>query len=207
MIYTITAVIIATIAIALLIKNTLFKKQQKAPDLSFLPDKFVVFDLETTGLDPKTDFIIEIGAIKVNRHSTQHEAFAQLVNPGIKIPKEATHINGITQEMVEQDGKPISEVLPEFISFIGNLHLVAFNAKFDLSFIREAAKKQGISFNNQHSCALNMARKAWPGLKSYKLENLANAGNLDATGNHRALKDCELATTVYMAAASKLKKK
>jgi len=203
----IAAVIAATVLYFLFKKSTKPGGNSRTPDLSFLPDTFIVFDLETTGLDPKQDSILEIGAIKVNRHSVNHDAFEQLINPGIKIPRKATDINGITQQMVEDHGKPIANVLPEFIEFIGNHHLVAFNAKFDMAFIREASKKQGLSVNNTHSCALVMARKAWPGLASYKLENLANAGKLDVTGNHRALKDCELATTVYMAAASKLKKK
>lgn len=180
-------------------------KNNQSHDMSFLPEQFIVFDLETTGLSPYENEIIEIGAIKVNRNSNHHDAFQALVKPKKKIPQRATAVNGITQAMVDKEGRILAEVLPEFIAFIGDHRLIAFNADFDMGFINAAAADHGHIINNKYSCALKMARKAWPGLKSYKLENLAKAGGLSATGNHRALKDCELATTVYIAAAAKLK--
>lgn len=178
------------------------KKQTAKPDLSHLPDQFIVFDLETTGLDPQKHEIIEIGAIKINKNSTNHEAFQYLIKPKKKITQKITDINGITNDMVNREGRELADVLPEFIDFIGNHRLIAYNAEFDMKFINAAAERHGLTINNKHSCALKMARKAWPDLPSYKLESLAKSGNLSTTGNHRALKDCELATYVYMTAAS-----
>lgn len=197
--------LLLALIVILLVFSKAKTKKKPAPDLSFLPDKFIVFDLETTGLSPYDNEIIEIGAIKVNRHSIHHDAYQQLIKPIHNIPARITQINGITQAMADQDGKVISEALPEFIAFIEDYRLVAFNADFDMGFIKEAAKAQGYRITNKHSCALKMARKAWPGLDSYKLENLAKMAGLSIAGNHRALKDCELATTVYMSAAAKLK--
>lgn len=181
-----------------------FKAKRKKPDFSMLPAQFIVLDLETTGLDPIKHEIIEIGAVKVNRDSNNHSTFQALVKPNKKVPKKITEITRITQEMLESEGEEISSVLKELVDFIGDLRIVTFNAEFDMGFLNEAAKRHEIEFQNPVSCALKMARRAWPGLKSYKLAHLANAGGLSSKGNHRALKDCELAITVYTAAASKL---
>jgi DNA polymerase III epsilon subunit family exonuclease len=169
-----------------------------------LPEEFIVFDLETTGLSPQDCEIIEIGAIKVNRDSGEHITFQALVKPSILIPSKITHITGITQKMINKDGEDIKAVIPEFLDFIGDLRLVAYNARFDMGFINAAVAKQGLKIKNPHSCALKMARRAWPDLESYKLVDVAERGGLSAKGNHRALKDAELTMTVYAAAAETL---
>lgn len=197
-----TVILISVFIIIFCYKKT---KKQTSTDISFLPEKFVVFDLETTGLDSSYNEIIEIGAIKINRKSIHHEAFQALIKPRKKIPAKITAINGITQAMVDQDGKQLAEVLPEFLEFIGDYRLIAFNADFDMGFINEAAKNNGLEIKNKCSCALKMARRAWPGLKSYKLESLAKLGKFSIDGNHRALKDCELAGYIYINAAAKLR--
>ncbi len=148
--------------------------------------------------------IIEIGAIKVNRDSINHTAFQALIKPNKNIPKKITQLTGITQEMSDTEGREIGSAVEEFIDFIGDLRLVAFNADFNMGFLKEASKNHGCNISNPVSCALKMSRRAWPTLKSYKLANLAKVGGLSSKGNHRALKDCELTTTVYMVAAEKL---
>lgn len=182
-----------------------FRLRRRKSDLSMLPEQFVVLDIETTGLNPAKHDIIEIGAVKVNRDSNTHNTFQALVKPSNKIPKKITEITGITQEMIEKDGEEIDSVIGEFFEFIGDLPLVAYNAEFDMSFLRNVAAKSGVSINNPTFCALKMARRAWPGLKSYKLGDLAKIGGLSSKGTHRALKDCELTMTVYSSAASKLR--
>ncbi len=181
-----------------------FRSRGRKADLSMLPEQFVVLDLETTGLDPTKHEIIEIGAVKVTRDSNKHVTFQALIKPSKKIPKKITQITGITQEMVEKDGEILESVIKEFLEFIGDLRLVAYNAEFDMGFLKTAAKCFGLTIKNQSSCALKMARRAWPGLKSYNLADLANTGDLSTKGTHRALKDCELTMIVYTSAASKL---
>jgi DNA polymerase III epsilon subunit family exonuclease len=185
-------------------KNRFLITRPTKSSLSVLPEQFVVFDLETTGLSARKDHIIEIGAIKVKPDSDEHITFQALVKPPIEIPERITKITGITQKMVDQEGEDINNVLPRFIEFIGNSRLVAFNAPFDMGFIRAVATKHGVTVKNPHSCALKMARKAYPNLDSYKLVDLAAIGGLSTKGNHRALKDCELTMIVYASAAQKL---
>lgn len=178
--------------------------RHKKADLSMLPSHFIVFDLETTGLSPSKNEIIEIGAIKVNRNSNNHTTFQALIKPKGKIPKKIAKITGITQKMIDDDGEDIESVLKEFVDFVEDLRLVAFNVEFDMRFLKEASKIHDIKIGNQVSCALKMARRAWPGLQSYKLADLARMGGLSSKGNHRALRDCELALTVYTAAVAEL---
>lgn len=197
--------VIAIIAAAII--YILVKRRKGRPDLSILPERFVVFDLETTGLKPDTHEIIEIGAIRVNRDSDKHDTFQALVRPSKKIPKKITEITGITQEMVEEDGDSLETALPQFIDFVGDLPLVSFNAEFDMAFLTASAQRSqaGALLNNHVSCALKMARRAWPGRKSYRLTDLAHDGGLSAEGTHRALGDCKRAMIVYTAAAAKLR--
>lgn len=174
--------------------------------LDHLPERFIVFDLETTGLDAAKHEIIEIGAIRVNRDSINHETFQALVKPNKKIPNKIVELTGITQEMLDVDGGTIDETLRDFAAFVGDLRLVSFNADFDMAFLNAATAKCGLSpFNNPVSCALKMARRAWPGRKSYRLADIAKDGHLDSKNMHRALDDCQRALTVYGAAASKLR--
>ena len=172
--------------------------------LAHLPEQFVVFDLETTGLDPRKHEIIEFGAIRVNRDSINHDTFQSLVKPSRKVPKKITELTGINQAMLDAEGEPIESALREFLNFVGDLHLVSFNADFDMAFLQNTAAKHSISIANPVSCALKMSRRAWPGRKSYRLADLAKDGNLRSDGTHRALGDCQRALIVYTAAASKL---
>jgi len=129
-----------------------------------------------------------------------------LIRPAKKIPKEITEITGITQSMVEKDGEPLATTLSQFIEFIGDLPLVSFNAEFDMAFLLNAVNQiqTGQRINNCVSCALKMARRAWPGRKSCRLADLAKDGGLSAEGTHRALGDCKRVLIVYTAAASEL---
>jgi DNA polymerase III subunit epsilon len=172
-------------------------------DRSILPERFVVFDLETTGLHPDKHEIIEIGAIRVNRDSDNHKTFQALVTPKKRITKRITAITGITNEMVNQDGMELEVALAEFRSFVGDLPLVAFNAEFDDAFLRASCACVAASpFTNEICCALKLARRAWPGRTSYRLSALAGDGNLSLDEEHRALGDCRRTMIVYAAAAS-----
>ena len=183
-----------------------FILKRKAPKVSLahLPAQFVVFDLETTGLNPEKNEIIEIGAIRVNRDSNQHDTYQSLVRPSKKVPKKITELTGITQTMVDSDGIQLELALKDFLVFAGNLQLVSFNADFDMAFLQNAAAKHSLRVTNPVSCALRMARRAWPNRKSYRLKDLANDGNLSSEGTHRALGDCQRTLIVYTAAAARL---
>lgn len=171
-----------------------------------MPDSFVVFDLETTGLDSTRHEIIEIAAIRYRKGTTTQETLQALVKPTKRIPAKITKITGITQEMLDKEGEPLAQVLPQFSEFIGSLRLVTFNAEFDMAFLEAAYEKHGIAKpGNSVSCALKMARRAWPRRKSFRLEHLANDGEFAEGKAHRALEDARRALIVYAAATAELK--
>ena len=176
----------------------------QSSELSMLPERFIVLDLETTGLSPDTDEIIEVGAIRVDRDGSNHIAFSTFVKPVKKIPASITEMTGITQGMVDNDGLPLSEAISQFAGFIGDLPLVTFNADFDMAFLLKAAKMQGRTIENRYTCALKLARRAWPGLPSYRLVALAKMGNLPEDDTHRALGDCKRALIVFASAAKNI---
>jgi DNA polymerase-3 subunit epsilon len=173
----------------------------------FLPREFVVLDLETTGLNPDRDEIIEYGAIRVTLGAERHSTFQCLVKPTGRIPAKITRITGITQTMVEHEGLRPETALQQFLEFIGDMPLVSFNAEFDIGFLQSAARKQAVPFSNSYACALKRARRAWPGLRSYKLVDLAVLGNLPVDDAHRTLGDCNRALIVFIAATQALGQK
>jgi DNA polymerase III subunit epsilon len=197
-------IIVAIIAAVVLF---VMSKRKGKSDLSVLPERFVVFDLETTGLDPEIHEIIEIGAIRVNRDSDNHDSFQALIRPRKNIPKKVTEITGITQDLLEKEGEPLESAIPQFLEFLGELPIVSFNAEFDMAFLKKAVSQTqaGTEIKNRVSCALKMARRAWPGRKSYRLADIAkDSSSLSEEGTHWALGDCKRAMIVYAAAASKL---
>lgn len=188
-----------------IITNGWISLREPKPDFSSIPQQFIVLDLETTGLRSATHEIIEIGAIRVNRDGNEHDTFQTLVRPIKQIPKKITELTGITQAMVNADGQEIGTALQALKEFVGDLRIVTFNAAFDMGFIHAASQSQGITFQNPVSCALKMARRAWPERSSYRLVDLAKDGGLSLADTHRALGDCQRAMAVYAAAASKLR--
>lgn len=195
---------VVLIIAAVVIAYYFLRQAPRKANISLLPEHFVVVDIETTGLDPEKHEIIEIGMVKVSRDSNVHTTLSALVKPKKKVSKKITGLTGITHEMLDRDGESLESAMEAFLDFIGDLRLVYYNAPFDHAFLSKAAGLSGKKIENPVSCALDMSRRAWPGLKSYKLANLAGMGGLDTNGNHRALKDCELTISVYAAAATKL---
>jgi DNA polymerase-3 subunit epsilon len=179
--------------------------RQQIP-MEYMPDACVVLDLETTGLDPTRHEIIEIAAIRYRKGSTTQDTLQALVKPTKKVPDKITKITGITQAMLDKEGEPLAQVLPQFTEFIGSLRLVTFNAEFDMASLETAYEKHGIAKPaNPVSCALEMARRAWPRRKSFRLEHLANDGAFSEGKAHRALEDARRALIVYAAATAELR--
>lgn len=179
------------------------KNSKRVPleELTFLPQQFVIYDLETTGLDPTRHEIIEIGAIRVNRDSDTHHTFKTLVIPSGRVSSRITQLTGITSEMIKNEGRPLKEALKGFLEFVGDLPLIAYNSDFDRSFLRASCRRADSGpITNTHWCALAMTRQAWPGRSSYRLSDLARDGGL-AAQSHRALDDCHITLQVYISAA------
>jgi DNA polymerase-3 subunit epsilon len=168
------------------------------PDLSF-----VAFDLETTGLSPQLDRIVEIGAVKfVDGKETAR--WGQLINPEMAMPPGAAAVNGITDDMLK--GQPtVRESLPEFLKFIGNAVLVAHNAAFDLGFVRSAMGRLGLGMlANDFVDTRVMAQRAFPGRPNYKLQSLAVDLGIEALEAHRAVDDARVCLGVFQACLKEL---
>ena len=160
-----------------------------------LVDDYVVFDLETTGLDPKSAKIIEIGALKY-RDNELLEEFNVLINPEVLIPDVITAITGIDDELVK-NAILIDEALPKFIEFIEDLPLVAHNAKFDLSFIEENILALNLPMiTNTNIDTVYLSRKYIKNIRNHKLETLKNHFKLSYS-SHRSLEDCYTTNYVY----------
>ncbi len=152
-----------------------------------LNNDFVVFDLETTGLDAQVCKIIEIGAVRIHKGEIVSQ-FSTFVDPEGHIPEDATEVNNITDEMVLGSPK-IVEALPDFEKFCENAIMVAYNTDFDSKFIKFNAQKQFLRFNNNYDDAMVWARNKLKGLKNYKLKTVCEALNVSLIGAHRAVND------------------
>ena len=158
-------------------------------------DDYVVFDLETTGLDCNINFIIEIGALKY-RNNELVEEFNFLINPEISLPDIIIDITGLTDEYLKYK-ENIEVVLPKFLNFIEDLHLIAHNNEFDLGFINSAIKRFDLKpLENRNIDNLEVSRKFLPQMYNHKLETLKKYFGLK-TVSHRAIGDCYTTNYVY----------
>jgi len=152
--------------------------------------EYVVFDIETTGLDTDNSRIIEIGALRILNGEIVG-TFDKLINPGIHISEEITNINGISNEMVKDADYP-GVVLNEFNRFISGVEfLVGHNAyRFDYPFIQSEFKRNFIKHDKLYvKDTLFIARKKIPRLRSYSLKNLSVHFSIVNQTAHRALSD------------------
>ena len=147
----------------------------------------VVIDFETTGLSPRHDHIIEIGAVRLAGNEITGE-FSMLIYPGIPIPPKITEITKITTAMV-RDAKTFDQAAKELLAFIGDSALAAHNASFDTSFFKESLKRCGLTWNGPVIDTLAFARKAYPTLKSHKLGSVCRHLKISLKDAHRAVHD------------------
>jgi len=153
----------------------------------FFPEGLVAFDLETSGLSPLVDEIIEVAAIKVIDDKV--EFFSHLVKPTKSIPQYTIDIHGITDEMVK-DAAPIEEILPAFLEFSKGHTWVAHNSKFDVGFIVFNMHRLGIEFfDSKVFCSCKLSRRYVTGSENHKLGTLAKHFGIALENHHRALDD------------------
>ncbi len=157
---------------------------------------FVVFDVETTGLDPLKEEIIEIGACKVVNGRID-ETFSTFVKPNKHIPREITELTGIDDEMVK-DAPTINYAMPDFYKFCDGTVLVAHNIAFDISFIHNMSKKLSYNFNHENMDTLALARQKLPGLKNYKLGTIVERLGVQLDNAHRAINDATATAKVFI---------
>lgn len=160
------------------------------------PDGIIAIDLETTGLSPLVDRIIEIAALKITK--IRCEVFETLINPEIHIPEHTTDIHQITDEMVANSPK-INDVLIPLKEFIGDLPIVAHNAKFDLGFIvLNLQKNNQILPSSKIYCSCKLARVSHPNSKNHKLSTLVEEHKIPLLNHHRAIDDAYASLRVFI---------
>ncbi len=151
---------------------------------------FVSLDLETTGLDPAQDEVLEIGAVRVDKGNFTAE-FSQLIEPKSAIPHRITQLTGLTNEGLQ--GQPsIEEVLPRLGSFLGSSPIVCHNASFDLSFLKS------ISHENRVWDTLDLSRVLIPWAGNHRLENLLLIFGIKREQTHRALEDARATAQLFL---------
>ena len=163
-----------------------------------LDDEYVVFDLETTGLSPEHDDLIEFGAVIVskNQNLKRHNFF---IKPSKPIPKSITELTKITEEMV-QNGRSEKVAMQEIIAWIGSRTLVAHNAIFDFTFLQTKAKKYNLKpIQNPVIDSLVTSRIVFPNAKQFKLERIARkyGSYYDWSSAHRANYDAQILSEIF----------
>lgn len=167
--------------------------------LAATAEVFVVADLETTGLRAGEHEILEFGAVCVSADGEVLGEFAQLVQIRGAVPEAISVLTGITARDVAVSGVPLATAFARFRDFVGSAPVFFHNAPFDEAFLRSATVAAGAPFTNPVHDTLPLARRAWPGLESYRLEVLAQHVDADAP-RHRALEDARAALAVLLAA-------
>ncbi|OGO25140.1 MAG: hypothetical protein A2W33_06575 [Chloroflexi bacterium RBG_16_52_11] len=152
----------------------------------------IALDIETTGLDPQKERIIEIGAVRFNGRRIEDE-WSQLINPGRPIPPYITRLTGITDQMVLQ-APPVKAVLPELVAFIGDAPVLGHSVNFDLSFLR----RQGALLDNDAIDTYELASVLVPNASRYNLGALAQQLGVPLPATHRALDDARATWGIFL---------
>ena len=162
-------------------------------------DNYCVLDLETTGLSPNYDSIIEIGIIKVKENKIV-DKYNSLINPGFLINEYITSITGITNEMLK--GKPkIIDLKKEVLNFIGTDVLVGHNISFDVSFLQKGFNEE---LKNEYIDTLQFCRKLFKELSHHRLTDMSNYLEI-SRNEHRSMSDCLCTKELYDFIKEKMK--
>ena len=170
-----------------------------------LDGTFIVFDLETTGLNPASEEITEIAAVRVVEGEIR-DSFQTYVNPHKPIPPEITELTGISDETVA-DAPDLDKAVPEFLKWAGEgqYPLVAHNAGFDMGFLRTACQRLGIEREFTSIDTLEMSRLMLPHMHKFKLNILAKELQVGPFEHHRASEDAAVLGRIYVKLLKRLK--
>ena len=157
---------------------------------------FICFDLETTGFSAKKDRITEIGAVKIE-NGVVTDTFSTFVNPERPIPAKITELTGITDAMVS-DAPTDTEAVADFLEFCGDAVLVAHNAPFDTSFVREVCSKMGREYDFTSIDTVAICRSILKDIKNCKLDTVAKFLRLPDFNHHRACDDANILAHIFL---------
>lgn len=166
------------------------RRRQGAEELIEL-ERYVVIDVETTGLDLDKDEIIEIAAIRVVQ-GAEVDRFHALVRFDGCVPKGVTELTGITDELLDSQGVELETAMKQFLSYVGDDVVVAHNAAFDSDFVQAMCEECDLDdFDNRCIDTVELAKKKMPKAPNYRLKTLLEMLDLDNRRPHRAESDCE----------------
>jgi len=178
----------------------------KIADIPIEEAKFCFLDVETTGLSPSFNSVIEVGAVKV-ANLRIGKKFSTFINPGREIPFFITQLTGITEADVE-DAPFFDEVAPMLSSFVEDSVIGGHNFSFDNSFLKKEFNYCGTEYiKNPQVCTLRIARRLYPSLKSKSLGNVAYHLRLKNENAHRALQDAVVTAKIFIKMVKELKEK
>lgn len=160
-----------------------------------IPDSYIAVDLETTGLDPKRDKIIEIGAVRIE-NGQETGRFHTMLNPHRELEARITELTGITGDMVE-DAPDFVNILDDFLAFCGEFPLLGHRIIFDYSFLKRAIVNQGKTFERNGIDTLTLCRRFMPQEESKRLGAACAFYGLVQESAHRALGDALDAHRLY----------
>ncbi len=189
-------------------KGSISILEKKLAKKYFSELRYVVFDLETTGLEPsRGDEIISIGAVSIVKNKIiTYEIFDQLVDPAKPISAASINIHGITQEMVR--GKPkIDVVLKNFRQFSDGAVLVAHNAAFDMKFLKMKESGVGVVFNNPVLDTMLLSSVIHPHQPAHALDRLVPRYGIALKDRHRALGDAFMTAELFLKILPQLEKR
>jgi DNA polymerase-3 subunit epsilon len=158
--------------------------------------EYVVLDVETTGLRPGPDRVIEIAGLRL-RNGQIVDSFQTLVNPLRRLPPFIVRLTGITPEMVAK-APPASEILPSFLDFLEDATIVGHNVSFDIGFLTYEAQLLGRMFPVDGLDTIALARRLLPGLRRFKLDMVAQYLNISTVHRHRAMGDTSVTAAVFL---------
>ena len=161
--------------------------------------EFVVFDTETTGLNPgQGDELVQLGGIKVEQGRIDYDnTFELLVNPGFDIPPRSTLIHGITDDMVKSACTP-EEALEEFRSFVTESVLIAHCANFDMELLNGTRREIENRFHNPVLDTMLLSFATEPDHFDLSLETLAEKYELEIWGRHTAIGDAAITAEIFL---------
>ena len=173
------------------------ERAEKGESLLDLPTTYTVVDLETTGLDPQWNDIIEFGALRIVDGAVT-DKFTQLVNPGYEIDDFITELTGITNEMLASS-PAVADVLPAFLDFVGDSLIIGHNVNFDLNFIYDTCVHElKKPFTNDFVDTMRLSRRLFPQERHHRLCDLIERFNIGDAVEHRALADVEQTNRCFL---------
>lgn len=172
-------------------KQAKFRKIKRYSSVQKYKERFLIMDIETTGLNPDKDKIIEIGIIKCDDGELFKKDY--LIKGNTIIPEKINKLTGISDELIRLEGRDIEEVLKEVVTFIGEYIIVGYNVEFDIKFLNKALKECGNKIiKNKRVDLANCVKREKLFLDNYKLQTVLKEYGINKIVPHRALEDCEL---------------